>query len=606
MNANYQLIWQITRGQRGLYLAAMLALIAASVFLYLVPLMPELAIDGLIGEETDRASAISLWLIEQAGGKEFLSQRLWLVALAMILLAAIAGLFTYLRGRWTAIASERIVLQVRNDLFDQLMHLPIHYYDKAETGDLVQRCTSDVDTLRLFLADHVAEIGRALVMLIAPLPLMYTMDWRMTLISMLLIPPLVLFSFFYFRGVQRYFKLADEAEGRMTSVVQENLSGIRVVRAFTRQDFEIDKFNQASDTYRRLDFHLYKLMANYWSVSDFLCLAQVSLVVVMGGYWLADGSLQVGTFYFFLSAVNLFIWPLRMLGRILTQLGKATVAIGRLEHILGHPRESDREGETELPPFKGQISFQDVSFSHHGDTPALEKVSLDIPAGQTLALLGPSGSGKTTIVNLLLRFYDPDTGTITIDGQDIVKLGRKPVRRQISVVMQDPFLFAKSLKENIRLALPEADDNAIKEVAMAACVHRTIENFELGYDTEVGERGITLSGGQRQRVALARALLEQPAVLILDDAFSAVDTETEKLILDALKARHGMHTTIVIAHRLSSLMHADKIVVLDKGRIIQQGSHQELIGVAGMYQDLWHLQTNREAEIERGAFSDGA
>ena len=604
MNANYQLIWQITRGQRLRYLSAMLALITASVFLYLVPLMPELAIDGLIGEEPDRASAISRWLIEQAGGRDFLNQHFWLVVLAMILLAAIAGVFTYLRGRWTAIASEQIVWRVRNDLFDQLMHLPTHYFDKAETGDLVQRCTSDVDTLRLFLADHVTEIGRAIVMLIAPLPLMFSMDWRMTLMSLLLIPPLVLFSFFYFRGVQRYFKLADEAEGRMTSVVQENLSGIRVVRAFTRQGFETDKFGQASDAYRRLDFHLYKLMANYWSVSDFLCLAQVSLVIIAGGYWLANGTLQVGTFYFFLSAVNLFIWPLRMLGRILTQLGKATVAIGRLEHILGHPRESEQVQETELPPFKGDLRFQDVSFSHHGDNPALETVSFDIPAGQTLALLGPSGSGKSTIVNLLLRFYDPDSGKITIDGQDVVALGRKPVRKQISVVMQDPFLFAKSLKENIRLALPDADDNAIKEVAMTACVHRTIESFEHGYETEVGERGITLSGGQRQRVALARALLEQPAVLILDDAFSAVDTETEKLILEALKARHGMHTTIVIAHRLSSLMHADKIVVLDKGRIIQQGSHQELVAVNGMYRDLWRLQTDHESESNQGAGSN--
>lgn len=606
MRSSYHLIWQLTRGQRLRYLAAMLALIAASSFLYLVPLMPEMVIDGVIGEHPQQASAISRWLIAAAGGREYLALHLWQVALFMVLLAVLAGVFTYLRGRWTAVASENIVLKVRDDLFDQLMHLPVSFYDRAETGDLVQRCTSDVDTLRLFLAEHVVEIGRASVMLIAPLPLMLSMDPRMTLVSIMLIPILVLFSFFYFRRVRRYFKVADEAEGRMTSVVQENLSGIRVVRAFANQSFEIDKFTQASDNYRQLDYRMYRLMANYWSAADLLCLSQVALVVIFGGYWLAQGSLQVGTFYFFLSAVNLFVWPLRMLGRILTQLGKATVAIGRLDEILGHSRETEIDHAGILPSFKGDLTFHKVSFSHGNGVATLKDVSFQVAAGQTLALLGPSGAGKTTIINLLLRFYDADSGNILIDDQNVLGLGRKAVRKQIAVVMQEPFLYAKSLKENIRLALPHADDTAIRAVAMSACVHGTIENFEHGYDTEVGERGITLSGGQRQRVALARALLEEPALLILDDAFSAVDTETEKLILQALRQRHGRHTTILIAHRLSSLMHADQILVLDKGQIVQRGKHEKLIAEAGMYQNLWHMQAGLEEDFQRQGQPRGA
>ncbi len=590
MQPNYHLIWQLTHGQRLRYLAAMLALIMASGFLYLVPLMPEMVIDGVIAENPEHASALSSWLIAVGGGREYLAQHLWLVALSMVLLAILAGVFTYLRGRWTAIASENIVRKVRDDLFDQLMHLPIQFYDKTETGDLVQRCTSDVDTLRLFLAEHLAEIGRVLVMLIAPLPLMLSMDPRMTLVGMLLIPALVLFSHFYFRRVRRYFKDSDEAEGRMTSVVQENLSGIRVVRAFANQSFEIAKFRQASDSYRQLDYRLYRLMANYWSITDLLCLSQVALVVIFGGYWLAQGSLQVGTFYFFLSAVNLFIWPLRMLGRILTQLGKATVAIGRLQDILGHSRETEVAYAQAKSPLTGDLVFREVSFSHGNGNAALDRVSFEVPAGQTLALLGPSGAGKSTIVNLLLRFYDPNSGSISIGGQDVLELGRKAVRQQIAVVMQEPFLYAKSLKENISLALPHADDDAIRQVAVSACIHRTIESFEDGYDTQVGERGITLSGGQRQRVALARALLEEPTLLILDDAFSAVDTATEKLILQALRERHGKHTTLLIAHRLSSLMHADQILVLDEGQIVQRGTHEELIARAGMYKDLWCIQ----------------
>ena len=302
MQPGYQLIWNLTGGQRLRYLAAMLALVIASGFLYLVPLMPEMVIDGVISDDPGQASAISRWLVARAGGHELLARNLWAVALFMVLLAALAGLFTYLRGRWTALASENIVRRVRDDLFDQLMHLPVRFYDRAETGDLVQRCTSDVDTLRLFLAEHVAEIGRAAVMLIAPLPLMLSMDPRMTLVGMLLVPPLILFSYFYFRRVRSYFRDADEAEGHMTSVVQENLSGVRVVRAFANQDYEIAKFQRASDEYRQLDYRMYRLMANYWAVSDLFCLSQVALVVLFGGYWLAQGSLQVGTFYFFLSA----------------------------------------------------------------------------------------------------------------------------------------------------------------------------------------------------------------------------------------------------------------------------------------------------------------
>ena len=507
-------------------------------------------------------------------------------------------MFTYLRGRWTAIASEATVRNVRDRLLDKLMHLPVRFYDKAQTGDLVQRCTSDVDTLRLFLEEHIVEIGRALVMLIAPLPLMLSMDVGMTLASVALVPPLVLFSYFYFNSVKRFFKDADEAEGRMTAVVQENLTGIRVVRAFARQEFENRKFHDASEEYRALDLRMYRLMSNYWSVSDLITLSQIAMVVMAGGYWLLHGSLQVGVFYFFLSAVSLFIFPLRMLGRLLTQLGKATVALGRLQEILGHDNETDPPVSSETGQSDGSVEFDQVVFRHSDDKAALDGVSFKLEAGQTLALLGPSGAGKSTIVNLLLRFYDADSGAIYFGGQDVSTLSRKALRRQIAVVMQEPFLYSRNLRDNIRLGRPQASEHEIIDVAMTACVHHTIESFEQGYETEIGERGITLSGGQRQRVALARALLEKPALLILDDALSAVDTDTERMILQALGDEKRKQSTIVIAHRLSTLMHADHILVLKEGRVEQQGTHQTLIDQPGMYRDLWRIQSDLEAGFE--------
>jgi ATP-binding cassette subfamily B protein len=310
--------------------------------------------------------------------------------------------------------------------------------------------------------------------------------------------------------------------------------------------------------------------------------------------------------------VNLFLWPMRMLGRILTELGKATVAIGRIGEILEHPREAGTAAEaslrTELPgeaPWLGEIAFSEVGFVHADGTRALDGVSFHAPPGATLALLGPSGSGKSSIVQLLLRFYDAQQGRILIDGRSISDLPRKEVRSRIAVVMQEPFLYSKTLRENIRFGRRTATDDEIVEATVTASVHESIAGFEGGYDTLVGERGVTLSGGQRQRVALARALLHRPAVLILDDALSAVDTETESLILEALRERRGRQTTILIAHRLSTLMHADQILVLDEGRIIQRGTHHELARADGLYRRLWRIQSELEENLKETLEPDG-
>ncbi|MBD3161082.1 MAG: ATP-binding cassette domain-containing protein [Candidatus Eisenbacteria bacterium] len=588
-------------GCRLLYGGAVVALVLGSCFLYLVPMIPQATLDGVLAEDPSKASPFVRDLVDRFGGREHLRANLWIPGVAILALTTMAGVFTYLRGRWSAIASEAIARKVRDNLYDQLQHLPCRYHDRAETGDQVQRCTSDVDTFRRFLATQVVEIGRAIVMMLVPIPLMLALDVRMTIVSVVTIPPIVLFSFFFFRRVQRRFQRVDEAEAAMTSTLQENLTGIRVVRAFARQDLEIEKFEKRNGTHRGLDYQLYRLFATFWGVSDFLCMGQKALVVGAGGYWLATGQLQVGTFFFFLSAVSLFIWPVRMLGRILSELGKALVAIGRIGEILEHPRESRPVPAVVASSaadrlVAGRIAFEGVRFSH-GNGPVLDGIDFEIEPGGTLALLGPSGSGKSTIVNLLLRFYDPEAGTIRIDGVDIARLDRKEVRRKIAVVMQEPFLYSKSLRENIRLGRKGAAEEEISEAARTACIHESILEFDRGYDTMVGERGVTLSGGQRQRVALARALVDDPLILVLDDALSAIDTETETMILEALRRRRGGHTTIVIAHRLSTLAHADRILVLDHGRVVQHGTHGSLLRADGLYKRLWRIQTSTEEEF---------
>jgi ATP-binding cassette subfamily B protein len=597
-------VWQLMHGSRARYAAAIAALVGASCFLYMVPLVPQAVIDGVLTEAPERSAIVDL-TVSTLGGRDFLRDHLWVAAAVIVGLTALAGVFTYVRGRLSAQATETIVRRLRDRVYDHLQRLPCRYFDGAETGDLVQRCTSDVDTVRNFLASHVVEIGRALVMLFVPIPLMLAIDARMTGVALLLVPVITGFSVVFFLRVRAAFLQADEAEGRLTTTIQENLTGIRVVRAFARQAHEIEKFGERNREYQVLDERLYRLMARFWSISDLLTFMQTVAVVGAGIYLMAQGELPVGAFFYFLTAVGMFVYPMRQMGRIVTDLGKATVALGRLREILDTPEEPAPARPVQLPEVHGDIVLEDVTFAYGDAEPALRNVSLHVRARETVAFVGASGSGKSTIVALLLRLYDPTHGRVLLDGHDVRTLDPRVLRRHVGVAMQQPFLFSKTIEENLRLGRADAGRDEIVRATSTAVVHDTIAAFEDGYDTRVGERGVTLSGGQRQRVALARALLQRPSVLVLDDALSAVDTNTEASILAALEERRGRQTTILIAHRLSTVALADRIFVLDRGRIVQEGDHDTLRRAPGPYARLWRIQTEDDAppsrEVQRTA-----
>lgn len=586
------------KGSRLLYLSAIVYMAISTILSLLPPLIIRNTVDSIIG---DNPFDIPIWLhniIENVGGRSVLAQNLWICTLLLLLITLLNGFFQFLRGKSVAKASESIVLNIREELYDHIQNLHYDEHVKADTGDWIQRCTSDVETIRRFLATQVIEMARAMLLVGSTLFFMLSMDVKMTLISMAVVPIIFVFSFIFFTKVKAAFQLADEAEGRLSTVLQENLTGVRVVRAFGRQAFEVDKFEEKNREYRDLSYRLNNLLAVYWSSSDFLILFQLGVVLLLGVYWASTGHITLGTLIAFMDYEGRLLWPVRQMGRILTDMGKTQVSLGRIHEIIEIPRE-DMEEDGLKPDLNADIEFKDVYFEYKSGQPVLKGVSFKVKKGQTVAILGPTGSGKSSLVHLLQRLYDYQKGSVTIGGVELKKISKKWLRSYIGIVLQEPFLFSKTIKENIALPKIDASEKEIIEAAKAACIHDSIEEFEDGYDTPVGERGVTLSGGQKQRVAIARTLIKDSSILIFDDSLSAVDTETEAAIREALKERSRDVTTFIISHRITTVSQADLILVLDDGKIIESGTHEELISKEGMYKRVWSIQSSLEQELEK-------
>lgn len=593
-----KLLLKFMKGNRLLYFGAVLAIGFATCFEILIPLVLKVTIDSIIG---DKPMEIPMWIsniIEVNGGKSALLQNLWLCGAIIVILTMINGAFLYLKGKWSAVASESVAKNIRERLYDYLQHLPFDYHVKAETGDLIQRCTSDVETIRRFLAIQFVEIGRVLFILIFSIWIMVSLNKTMTFVAVSLIPIVFIFTLIFFFKVQKAFKLSDESEARLSTVLQENLSGVRVVRAFARQKYEVDKFDERNTEYRDVTYRLIRMLAWFWSSSDLLCFLQIGAVLAFGAYFATTGAMTLGTLYVFISYERKLIFPIRQMGRILTDLGKSLVSIERINEILEAEREAGLD-EGEKPEIKGDIEFKDVCFQYDEDRTILKNISFNVKPGETVAILGSTGSGKTSLVNLLLRLYDYNEGHIKIDGIELKEINKKWLREQIGIVLQEPFLYSKTLKENIGVTKRNIKESEIFEASKIASIHDVILDFENGYETSVGERGVTLSGGQKQRIAIARTIIKNSGVLVFDDSLSAVDTETDLAIRRALKEKKNDVTTFIISHRITTLSEADLILVLEDGEIIQSGKHEDLINQEGLYKRIWALQNSLEEELEK-------
>ncbi|MBN1439669.1 MAG: ABC transporter ATP-binding protein [Anaerolineales bacterium] len=560
------------------------------------------AVGAQIGSSATKAGTFFLLgiLVDGTLGESAFARLLPLLAAGIIALALGEGLFSFGSGRLTAGVSEGVVRRLRNLLYDHIQHLPFCYHDRMATGELIQRSTSDVDAVRRFFADQAIGVARIGMLFLVNLAALLFLHARLALLSIVVVPFIVAVSVFFFRRVAKVYDEYQDQDAVLSTMLQENLAGVRVVRAFAQQDFESAKFEKENTEKYRRGRALLLLHALFWPSTDILCASQILIGYVLGAVMAIGGEITVGQYISYTGMVVYLIWPMRDLGRLVVHASNGLVSAYRTKEILRESRE-DLDTGTVAPsaPLRGEVEFRGVGFEYRGEESILRDISFRCDPGRAVALLGPTGSGKTSLVNLLPRFHEYTSGSILLDGVELREYPKRCLRRQIGIVEQEPFLFSRTIRENIVYGVErEVPDDEVTEAAQAAAIHEVILGLPDGYRTLVGEKGVTLSGGQRQRIAIARALLKDPRLLILDDSTSSVDTETEAEIRKALERLMRGRTTFIIAHRVQSVMRADLILVLEKGRIIQSGTHDSLMAEEGFYRRIFRLQSRIEEEVE--------
>ncbi len=524
------------------------------------------------------------------------------IAVGFVALAIFEGAFTFTSGRLAAYSSEGVARRLRDYLFDHIQRLSFTYHDRARTGDLIQRTTSDVDAIRKFFSEQGVAVGRILLLFTINLGVLLSMHVPLGLISVVVVPFVLLMSFAFFHRISIAYEANQEQEAKLSTTLQENLTAVRVVKAFARQEYERGKFEDDNAEILKRGLHLLLWHSLFWPSSDVLIGLQLTIGFVAGALFAMRGDISIGTFLAFAGMIIWIVFPLRILGRLITEMSRGMVSFGRVSELIEQDREPLLAGSFQPQGnLRGEIVFDDVSFEYVGEPiPVLHNISFRCEPGQSVALLGPTGAGKTSLVNMLPRFYDYTMGSIKLDGSELREYPRKFLRQQTGIVEQEPFLFSRTVRENITYGVGRVvTDTEVEAAARAAAVHDVILSFPHGYETMVGERGVTLSGGQKQRVAIARTLLKDPRILILDDSTSSVDTETETEIRTALERLMEGRTTFIIAHRIHSVMDADLILVLQDGRIVERGTHDTLLAEPGLYRRTYELQALIEEELER-------
>ncbi|MBQ9328449.1 MAG: ABC transporter ATP-binding protein [Solobacterium sp.] len=579
-------------GSLKFFVCSIVFTLAVTLLDMINPRIISFTVDSLIGTDPAKLPGFVQNLIEAVGGMEFLRTHIGVIALVIICIAILRALSRYLWRYFNAKGAETFVETTRNEVFQHILNLPVSWHGSHHTGDIIQRCTSDIETIKVFLSEQLASLFRIIPTMILAFTFMYRIHPRLMVYGLLFVPLIIGYSFFFHSKIGSAFRQADEEEGKLSAIAQENLTGVRVVRAFGKEMYERNRFEEKNTTYTMFWIRLMRLLSAFWCSMDLLSGAQILTITSLGAVVAVRGELSAGDYIAFLTYNTMMIWPVRMLGRIIANMSKAGVSIDRLREIMIGEEEADCPNAV-TPDLDGDIVFDHVSYQfENGSSHVLDDVSFQVKAGSTVGILGGTGSGKSTLMYLLDRVYplDKANGTITIGGVDIQDMKAAHLRSHIGMVLQEPYLFSRSLEENIRIANRKAKHVEVKEAARIAHLEEAIERFEDGYETFVGERGVTLSGGQKQRTAIAQMLIRKPPIMVFDDSLSAVDAETDAQIREALSESTGTSTVFLIAHRITTLMHADQIIVMDRGRIIEQGTHESLMEQHGMYRKIYDLQ----------------
>jgi ATP-binding cassette subfamily B protein len=582
-----RLLGRFLQGSLHLFVISILCSLCVSVLDLVNPRIIGYAVDTVIGNAADLPAFLA-----RIPGIRHVFSGIGAAALAVVVLALLAALFRFLAGTFNAKGAETLVRRMRVLLFSHLLRLPLSWYAENQTGDIIQRCTSDVETIKNFVSEQLTQLFRTILLIVLALAFMSGISRGLTLIAFLFIPVIVLYSLFFHSRIGAAFQRADEEEGKLSSIVQENLTGVRVVRAFGREAQERERFETKNRSYTEFWVHLMKLLSAFWASGDLISGLQVMLVVVLGAVFCVRGQLSAGNYIAFITYNAMLTWPVRSLGRVISEMSKAGISIDRIAYILSSKEEDERDGGEE-PDLHQDITFSHVFFRYQEELPlVLSDVSFTVRAGETLGILGGTGSGKTTAAELLDALYDlPEgCGSIRIGDTDLRDISRHYLRRGIGFVQQEPYLFSGTLLHNLTLANPAATKEEVEEAAKISCLDEAVAKFEEGYETVVGERGVTLSGGQKQRTAIAQMLLGNPTIMIFDDALSAVDAATDAKIRRALSQKSKDATVLLVTHRITTLSGADRILVLDHGRVAELGTPQELYEKNGLYRRIYDLQ----------------
>lgn len=589
---NRELVWHFLRGSKAYFIIAIVCISLMNLLALIVPRVISYTVDTLItGKESDLPAFI-VDAIESVGGPAYIREHLYLIAVFLMIIGALSALCNYLYRYYNNKGAETLVESMRNEIFAHIARLPFSWHTKNQTGDIIQRCTSDVDAVKNFVSGQLTEVFRVVLMVAFSLYFMFTINVKLALIAVILIPINIAYSAYGHKRMGKIFEEADVEEGKLSAVVQENLTGVRVVRAFGRELFEKERFEKQNHDYWKMWIRMDWVLAWFWAIGTLLLSLQTMIVVVLGAVFAVRGEMLAGEYIAFFSYNIMLTWPIRLLGRLISGLSRSEIATDRIRYIMNSEPEKD-EGKKLKPEMTGDIVFNNVSFAYDESKEIVKDVSFRIKGGTTVGILGGTGSGKSTLMHLLNRLYElpKENGSITISGVDIKDIEVGYLRENVGMVLQEPYLFSRTLAENIALGGGNAEIEDIKEAAGTASLLETIESFKEGFETTVGERGVTLSGGQKQRTAIARMLIGKSPIMVFDDSLSAVDAETDAKIRKGLMEKGKNSTVIIISHRITTLMAADNILVLDKGRLVESGTHDELIKNTGIYRKIYDIQS---------------